>query len=90
MELEMTKESVDVVIARIDERLNTNIELTSELLAIIKGEHGLVTRMAIIEKHPETCPLGTTIKWHTWAIRSIFALPVIGYLLKVFVDKGAQ
>ena len=84
----MVKEPVDVVIARIDEKLKMNIDLTSELLDIIKGDRGLVTKVALLEKHPETCPLQTTVKWHTWAIRSIFALPVIGYLLKVFVDKG--
>ncbi len=83
-------ESQATAIARLEERMKTNNEMTLELLNIIKGNNGsgLMTKVAILETHPENCPLKTTVKWHTWAIRAIYAAPVV-YFITYFV-KGVM
>jgi hypothetical protein len=88
VERRMTKEAMDVVVARIDERLEANINLTKELLKIVKGDngHGLVTRMTLMEEHPKTCPVQTSVRWLIWAVRAIVVIPVV-IMISYYVEK---
>ena len=72
-------ESTETIIARMDERLKTNNDMTIELLKIVKGDNGegLMTKVAVISKEQETCPAKISVRWLTWGFRSI-ALAIIG------------
>jgi len=78
-------ESIETIIARMDERLKANNDMTLELLKIVKGDNsqGLITRMAIVEQQQGNCPkvqqAVTSIKWLTWGFRVITAAIIGGF-----------
>ena len=47
--------------------------------------NGLMTRVALLEKHPEACAAAAASKWHSWGLRGIYGSLIIGLLF--FVSK---
>jgi len=59
----------------IETTLTDATEDIKQMLKILQGDNGqgLMTRVALVEEHPENCPAKTSIKWLTWGFRLIVA-----------------
>lgn len=75
-------------LAIIETEIKSSNALNRELIDILKSEHGLITRMALIEQHPKTCPIQTTVKWHTKVIYSLCSVPVVAYIIKLVLTEN--
>lgn len=78
-------EELEVVLARIEERVKNNNEIGSELLRIVKGDNGsgLVTRVAILEQHPGNCPHKSSISWLKWGLRAFYGSALLGVVVYI-------
>jgi len=96
-------ESLETIIARIDERQKAQIQLqetqnamTSELFKIIKGDNGegLMTKVAKTELVQKNCPkpqvdrISSSVKWLIWGFRVIVVAIIGGFFW--FIRSGVK
>lgn len=76
-------------LTRIETLVKGHTGMLEDLTEAIRGkgnEDGLMTRVALVEKHPETCSAVTASSWHSWGLRGIYGSLIIALLF--FVSKA--
>jgi 5'-3' exonuclease len=75
-------ENLETQVAVLTNELKHNNALLGELLKIVKGDNGcgLMTRVAIIEKHPQNCDTRTSVRWLTWGVRGIYTIIILAFI----------
>ena len=69
-------------IGKLETRLDDHTKSIDRMVDLIQGTngHGLSTRVAVMEQHPGSCEVRTSVKWLTWAVRGIYAGIAAGFL----------
>lgn len=76
-------------LTRIETIVKGHTDMLRDLTKSIQGDanvNGLMTRVAILEKHPETCSLITSSKWLSWGLRGIYGSFIVG--LTIFLVRS--
>ena len=75
-------------LTRIETLVKGHTGMLEDLTEAIRGkgnEGGLMTRVAILEKHPVSCKAVIASSWHSWGLRGIYGSLIVGLLF--FVSK---
>ena len=75
-------------LTRIETIVKMHTDMLENLTETIQGDvgtPGLMTRVAILEKHPASCKAVIASSWHSWGLRGIYGSLIIGLLF--FVSK---